>query len=217
MKKYLYVLIIVALGLLLVACDNTNATKKPESKPVSSEISEKIFTLSERVNVESFVDEVYLDDGGLDDEARIIYSDKTEDSNFTISEFTEYDSDPSHETIKKIRDVHIPQLEKVRDEVNKAIVIRSASRSISHELRQGRKGASQHVYKNGQGAVDVSLVNYSEKNLNLLENAILDTTNYTRVARYQTFIHVDFAKNRSGERGYYRNTKYGWVYIGEIL
>jgi hypothetical protein len=80
----------------------------------------------------------------------------------------------------------------------------------------GRSGKSKHIYSRGLGAVDVSLLDYSKKKLDKLENAIIDKTKYNRITRYSTFLHLDFAENRFGGRAYYRNTIHGWIYIGKI-
>jgi hypothetical protein len=178
--------------------------------------SDRIEVLSKRVNIDAYIDEKYIEDNEFDDDASIIYTDSKGDENFRVEEFVKYDSNPSSETIRKIKDIHIPELIKVRDKLHKPIIIRSASRSKEHEIRRGRSGKSMHVYSNGLGAVDVSLRDYTTKELDILENAIMDTTNYNRITRYDTFIHLDFAKNRFGGRAYYRNTEYGWIYIGKI-
>jgi len=81
---------------------------------------------------------------------------------------------------------------------------------------KGRRGKSQHVYESGFGAVDISISDYGTETLNELQNAVMDVTSYTRVTRYHSFLHLDFAENRFGMRGFYKNTKYGWIYIGEI-
>jgi len=80
----------------------------------------------------------------------------------------------------------------------------------------GRSGKSQHVYANGKGAVDISVSRPSEAKLDSLEIIVMNTTKYTRITRYKTFLHLDLAKNRIGKRAYYRNTKHGWIFIGEI-
>ena len=147
----------------------------------------------------------------------IIYANEDSDSDyFTVEEFTEYNESPSEETKSKIKNIHIPQLTKLRLAINEPIVIRSASRSVSHEIKSGRSGKSQHVYDNGLGAVDISITDYSKKKLDNLEKEVILNTNYTRIARYRTFIHLDYYNNRFGERAYYKNTEFGWVFIGII-
>ena len=82
--------------------------------------------------------------------------------------------------------------------------------------KRGRSGNSQHVYERGLGAVDVSILNYTDRGLNDLEAMLMDYTEYKRVARYKTFIHVDLKKPKIGGRAYYRNTRQGWIYQGQI-
>jgi len=80
----------------------------------------------------------------------------------------------------------------------------------------GRSGNSQHIFDQGLGAVDVSLNNYTDDRLDKLQDAIMDVTEYTRVTRYKTFLHLDYKEPRMGKRAYYRKTNAGWVYQGEI-
>lgn len=44
----------------------------------------------------------------------------------------------------------------------------------------------------------------------------MDLTSYTRIARYKTFLHLDFAKPKDGKRAYYRQTRKGWIYQGVV-
>ena len=153
------------------------------------------------------------DDSEYGDEA-VIYAD--EEGNFTVEEFLEYDPQPTSETIRKIKKIHIPELERVRTAIGQPIVIRSASRTKRHELKQGRSGKSVHIFPRGFGAIDVSLVNFTPKTLDQLEKALIEETSYNRISRYSTFLHVDFYPTREQHRSYYRNTSRGWMYVGKI-
>jgi hypothetical protein len=173
--------------------------------------------LSKRIEVDAFIDNKYIDDDESNGDSKIIYADDTNGSSyFSVSEFTKYDKNPSRETVRKIKEIHIPQLTKVRNSICMPIIIRSSSRTYDWEIERGRSGNSKHVYKEGNGAVDISVRDYSKKKLDTLENALIDETLYNRITRYDTFIHVDFGKNRFGGRAYYKNTKQGWIYIGII-
>lgn len=98
-------------------------------------LENQITSLSERVDLVAFVPSDELWDGELDDESDIIYTDDMSE-NFEVEEFIEYDPHPSISTINKIKNIHIPELEKVRDNVDMPIVIRSASRSYEHEKEE---------------------------------------------------------------------------------
>ena len=221
MKSISYVLRWLAISIFVIALiqgfgdkNDSESIKELEKK----ELIRKIDELSKSVDVVSYTGHNELYDGDEDDDINIIYPDNTSGANsFVVSEFTKYDTSPTESTIRKIKEIHIPQLEKVRDEINLPIVIRSASRSYQHERKMGRSGKSQHVYSWGQGAVDISLIDYNNNNLDILEKVIMSNTNYNRVSRYKTFLHLDYAENRFGGRAYYRNTKHGWIYVGKIL
>jgi len=180
--------------------------------------------LAENVRVVNFISNTELYESANyeedDDEATIIYpnelSDKLEKNYFVVDDFLKYDRNASDSTIYKIKTLHIPQLERVRDVTGMPIIIKSAARSYAHEISRGRSGKSQHVFKRSKGAVDISLANHTTEKINELEKAVFENTDYTRIARYPTFLHLDYYKNRYGDRGYYKNTEQGWVYIGEI-
>lgn len=217
MKNYTYILGFVSAVMLIVLTSGG----KMENRYDESAYGEEISRLSDYVQLVSFVPLEDLSDNHDYGDDRIIYPSVSIDtgsvrSNFMVSEFTKYDVDASIKTINKIKNIHIPQLERVRDRIKKPIIIRSASRTYEHEKKMGRSGNSQHVYKKGDGAVDISLAEYSTDNLNKLEKAIIEETDYNRVSRYHSYLHLDYAPNRFGGRGYYRNTKQGWIYLGEI-
>ena len=209
MKKTILILAIIFLF--------TSATYN-EINVESLEATNVMTILSDKIDLDdsNFVSDYALTDSDDDDDNIIIYAESVEGDNFIVDEFTEYDQHPTEETVRKIKEVHIPELQKIRDKINKPIIIRSASRSYQHELKMGRSGKSQHVYSRGCGAVDVSLMDFSRNNLNELEKEIIDDTSYKRITRYKTFLHLDFAKNRYGERAYYRNTDHGWIFISEL-
>ena len=180
-------------------------------------------TSAEHAEIARLCDNVYVEattlegvDGGSSDGTVILYAGE-ESTCFKVEEFTKYDNNPSARTVSKISTVHIPELVKLRSAVGEPIIIRSGARSYEHEKKMGRSGASQHVYDNGEGAVDISLDDFSKKKLDRLEYYIFKVTDYTRIARYGTFIHLDFASNRYGERAYYKNTDFGWLFVGEVI
>ncbi len=174
-----------------------------------------ITELSKHVNVNAYLSDDLITDEGSNGGEIIIYADEQQ-TNFSVDEFTKYDRSPTDLTIAKIKEIHIPQLEKVRSAIGKPIIIRSASRTYEHEKKKGRSGKSQHIFPKGAGAVDISLLDFNPQALNELEVAIFKNTNYNRVSRYKTYLHLDYAVTRSGSRGYYRNSSFGWIWVGDI-
>jgi len=104
-------------------------------------LSDEIATVRERVDLKAYVpnDELVDNLGGefMDDESEIIYAtEEGSESDFTVEEFTEYDPYPSLATVTKIKTLHIPELQKVRDNISEPIIIRSAARTYEHEKKQ---------------------------------------------------------------------------------
>ena len=211
-----------ALTLITLSVFTFNNNKKDINRYVNvDKYTKEIERLSENVNVINFISNAELSESTFDDEEDIIYPNVEtglqDDKNyFVVEDFIKYDRNASDSTIYKIKTLHIPQLERVRDVTGLPIIIKSSARSYEHELAMGRSGKSQHIFPLGKGAVDVSVKNLSTERLDELEKAVFEETEYTRVARYPTFLHLDYYKNRFGDRGYYRNTNKGWIYIGEI-
>lgn len=217
MKNFVNILAFMVVLMLIVGGKTTrNEIPVDNSYMISKIEASKVDDLDGYVDVETYVvDDLLSDDQEYGDEI-VIIADPEDSGHFEVVEFLEYDPNPTGETVEKIKEIHIPELEKVRSAVGKPIIIRSASRTKEHELKQGRSGKSVHIFPRGTGAVDVSLKNYASEELNKLEQAIFKHTQYMRVARYNTFLHVDFARTTSGNRSYYRNTRIGWMRVGDI-
>lgn len=66
------------------------------------------------------------------------------------------------------------------------------------ELNRGRSGNSQHVFID-KGAVDWTCSNFYT-NKNKLLNLIIEHTEYTRIAVYESFIHCDYKPTNDGNR-----------------
>jgi len=167
MKKYAYILgFASAITMTLLV----SGSKMGEKERVVQEQFEEMTLLSSRINIVNFVSNDEVVDGFIDDEAIIIYPQipvkKSDSNHFAVEEFIKYDKKATKNTKHKITTLHIPQLERVRDNIKKPIIIRSAARSKEWELSKGRSGKSQHVYKSGFGAVDVSISDYNTDTLN---------------------------------------------------
>ena len=134
--------------------------------------------------------------------------------NFRISEFN-ISSKPIPQTVcDKILHFHILPMQPVRDEMKIPIYPsqKSGYRSIAWEKRHGRKGKSQHTFK-GKGAVDWTCKDFT-KNQKTLLRKIIDHTEYTRMAIYETFIHCDYKETPTGRRQIFKSTPNSkWTFI----
>lgn len=126
--------------------------------------------------------------------------------NFNISDFNISGEAIREDIADKILKYHIVPLQRVRDALNIPIWAskKSGYRSYKWEKRQGRSGNSQHTFK-GKGATDITCQNFKE-NQDILLQSVLELTDYTRIAIYDTFIHCDYKETESGNRELYSST-----------
>lgn len=123
--------------------------------------------------------------------------------NFTISEFNISGKPIPEDVADKILKWHIQPMQRVRDKFKDAIwpSLKSGYRSVQWEKKNGRSGNSQHTFK-GKGAVDWTCQNFSSKKDKLLK-LIIEETDYTRIAVYNSFIHCDYKVTNSMRRELY--------------
>ena len=81
------------------------------------------------------------------------------------------------------------------EDIKLEVSFKSSYRSVKWEESKGRSGFSEHTYKK-LGATDVTCANFSE-NKDLLLKCLIEETDYTRIAMYNSFIHVDYKNERS--------------------
>ena len=100
----------------------------------------------------------------------------------------------------KIVKHHLIPLWGVEEELPFKIFVsqKSGYRPHWYEIKKGRPGDSQHCFLM-KGAVDLSCEDFIN-NKDLLLNALVSLTKYTRIAEYNSFFHLD-----------YRNTD-RWLY-----
>ncbi len=130
---------------------------------------------------------------------------------FTISEFNISGEPILEDVADKILEHHIVPMQKVRDKYGAPIwpSQKSGYRSVQWEKSRGRSGNSQHTFK-GKGAVD-----WTASDLDKLEKLIIEHTDYTRIARYNTFIHCDY--KAKGERQYFKSdSRSRWTFINNV-
>ncbi|NAS32838.1 hypothetical protein GTQ40_17805 [Flavobacteriaceae bacterium R38] len=117
---------------------------------------------------------------------------------------------------------HINPGELVREEIGYAMwpSERSSWRPRVWEIARGRSGNSQHCYGEkpdgtfdleAKGATDWTCRNFLVNKDDFLE-AIINFTQYTRIAVYNTFIHCDYKVTNSGRRELYSSdSNSNWV------
>lgn len=138
--------------------------------------------------------------------------------NFKISEFNISGRSIPESIADKILKWHIQPMQDVRNEVDYAIWAsqKSGYRSKSWELAHGRSGNSQHVFK-GKGAIDWTCQNFTSNKDEFLRQ-IIEKTDYTRIAVYNSFIHADYRHTKSGRRELYKSdSASNWVFDSFIL
>lgn len=106
---------------------------------------------------------------------------------------------PAH-IVDKLLFKHIIPMQKVRDALGIKIWAsqNSGYRSPTWERKHKRSGYSQHTFK-GDGAVDWTCEDFGN-NRDMFLEAIINNTNYTRMAMYNGFIHCDYKKTKTGQR-----------------
>lgn len=134
--------------------------------------------------------------------------------NFTISEFN-ISGEPIPEHIAdKILKYHIQPMQAVRTALGFAIWAsqKSGYRSKAWELSKGRSGNSQHVFE-VKGAVDWTCSNFAKNKDALLKN-IMNKTEYTRIAIYNSFLHCDYANTNEGKRELFKSdSASNWTFV----
>lgn len=102
----------------------------------------------------------------------------------------------------KVLACHIPPLTHLQDilGISLYVSVKSGYRSKEWEMRHGRSGRSQHTFSY-LGAVDLTFEDFNGQKDKVI-SALSRHTNYTRVAIYDSFLHLDY-KNPQSER---------WVY-----
>lgn len=124
--------------------------------------------------------------------------------NFSTEELCITTEIPPFNIIDKIWKYHIIPMQKVRDILQQPIIAseNSGYRPYAWEVKQGRSGNSQHCFRT-MGAVDWTTVDLSY--LDSLQELIIRYTPYTRIARYQSFLHCDY-KAQDGKRYLFTST-----------
>lgn len=106
----------------------------------------------------------------------------------------------------KLMNYHIIPMSRVRNALGLPITAsqKSGYRPYEWEISRGRSGDSQHVFKT-KGAVDWTCRNFKANKQKLL-TLIIEHTDYTRMAVYNSFIHCDHKETKNGLREIYTST-----------
>ena len=117
---------------------------------------------------------------------------------FNLDEFHKPSIALPDDVKEKIEKYHIPELNRIREELGCPIIIsrHSGYRPYEYEISRGRSGKSEHCYRRN-GAVDITCK--EDKFSELWE--LMKKSKYTRVCLYPNnrFIHCDF-KLRKGKQ-----------------
>ena len=97
----------------------------------------------------------------------------------------------------------------------------SGYRPYKYEISKGRSGKSQHTFgetKNGftenhKGALDLTCEDFTLNKNNLLD-ALINYTDYKRLAVYNSFIHCDYKDTHDGKRLLFKsNSASNWSFV----
>ena len=113
----------------------------------------------------------------------------------------------------KLVEFHILPMMKVRADLNMPIwaSLKSGYRPEAYELKQGRKGTSEHTFKT-RGAVDWTTRDFKNTK-ERFKDSIIRNTKYTRICIYGGFIHCDYKPTLSGKRELYKSDGKYWSLI----
>lgn len=120
------------------------------------------------------------------------------------------------EVADKLWKYHILPMNAVRHALGAPITAseKSGYRSPQWEKRMGRNGHSQHCF-HGKGAVDWTTPGRIHL-LDELQRLLLEMTDYTRIARYASFIHCDYKAVAHGKRQLFlSNAQSQWTLVRE--
>lgn len=112
---------------------------------------------------------------------------------FKISDFNISGEPIPEDVADKILVKHIEPMNLVVMHVSFEVKVslKSGYRSYSWEKKKGRSGNSQHVFR-GDGAVDWTCEDF-ETNKDEFLKALIELTDYSRIAEYNSFFHCDYA------------------------
>lgn len=129
------------------------------------------------------------------------------------------------QVVDKIWRHHICPVLNVREEIGLPLTAsaKSCYRSKEWELKQGRSGNSQHTFGVGEpdeedwlGACDWTFYKAEHRtyeNMAKLLKLLAKETRYTRLCRYETFIHADYKLRNDQTRVYQdKGDGHGWQF-----
>lgn len=132
---------------------------------------------------------------------------------FSLTELCITNNDLPLDIADKLLKYHITPMVAVRKALNAPITasLKSGYRPVEYEKSKGRSGNSQHTFQ-GKGAID-----WTAADLDKLEKLIIKHTDYTRIARYNSFIHCDYKPTADGKRQYFTSgADSRWVFVKNV-
>lgn len=144
---------------------------------------------------------------------------------FTTDELCITDTPLPLHVAEKLWKHHILVMNPIREKLGHAITAsqKSGFRPYEWEKSHGRSGGSQHTFgdlPHGAnidmlGAVDWTTLNKSK--LDDLQALLISDSPYTRIARYNSFIHCDYKPTGNGKRQLFKsNSASQWTLISEF-
>ena len=140
---------------------------------------------------------------------------------FSISELCISGDTVPLDVADKLLKHHILPMSKVREELGSPVFcttsegLHSGYRSLEWEHSKGRSGGSQHTFQ-GKGAIDWRCGDFQENKDRLLE-LIIEHTDYTRMAIYNSFIHCDYKPTADGKRQLFTSTASSqWTFVKNV-
>jgi hypothetical protein len=131
----------------------------------------------------------------------------------------------------KLLKYHIIPMNAVREALGVPVHCRTSEglcsgyRPFAWEIENGRSGRSQHTFGEGEdgsfdvhakGAIDWRCQDFSANKDTLLD-LIIEHTNYTRIAVYESFIHCDYKPTVGGKRQLFTSTASSkWTFVKHV-
>lgn len=112
---------------------------------------------------------------------------------FNISDFNISGEAIPQDVADKILKYHIEPMNEIAAKLPFDIIVsaKSGYRSYKWEKSKGRSGNSHHTFR-GMGAVDWTCEDFNTNKDEFLA-ALIEHTDYSRIAEYNTFFHCDYA------------------------
>lgn len=127
--------------------------------------------------------------------------------NFSIKEFCITGERPPLDVAESIIANHINVLNPIREELGASIIVsqKAGYRPKDYEISKGRRGTSQHTFKDKEGNVTGGAADLTSPKLIELITLLKANSSYSRICYYPNngFIHCDHKPTPNGVRQYF--------------